>query len=226
MVENSGPKRYLILVVDDETRIARMIRMNLEHDGYEVIEANSGQQALDMVRSRMPNLVILDVMMPGLDGYETLQILREISQVPVIMLTALDDDFTKIQTFDLHADEYVDKPVSPQVMTRRIHALTDRIYGQGSSCTVKGYTFDFPRYLVIDQKGNEIHFTNKEMGILRYLLENRGKAVSRDSLITNLWGCEYESEERAIDTHIKNIRKKLDPDIILTIKGIGYRLNL
>ena len=106
MDNNSANKRYLILVVDDETRIARMIRMNLEHEGYEVIEAYSGQQALDMVRSRMPNLVILDVMMPGLDGYETLQILREISQVPVIMLTAKGEEEDRIRELDLNWDAF------------------------------------------------------------------------------------------------------------------------
>ena len=214
-----------ILIVEDDKIQNDVLAAFLRKDGDDVVSAYTLSEAEEVFDPSF-KLVVLDVMLPDGSGIDFLRSIRRISTVPVIMLTALDDDFTKIQTFDLHADEYVDKPVSPQVMTRRIHALTDRIYGQGSSCTVKGYTFDFPRYLVIDQKGNEIHFTNKEMGILRYLLENRGKAVSRDSLITNLWGCEYESEERAIDTHIKNIRKKLDPDIILTIKGIGYRLNL
>ena len=105
MEDNNSHKRYLILVVDDEIRISRMIRMNLEHDGYDVIEANTGQQALDMVRSRMPNLVILDVMMPGLDGFETLSILREISQVPVIMLTAKSEEEDRIRGLELGADE-------------------------------------------------------------------------------------------------------------------------
>ena len=198
-----------ILIVEDDKIQNDVLAAFLRKDGDDVVSAYTLSEAEEVFDPSF-KLVVLDVMLPDGSGIDFLRSIRRIST----------------QTFDLHADEYVDKPVSPQVMTRRIHALTDRIYGQGSSCTVKGYTFDFPRYLVIDQKGNEIHFTNKEMGILRYLLENRGKAVSRDSLITNLWGCEYESEERAIDTHIKNIRKKLDPDIILTIKGIGYRLNL
>ncbi len=214
-----------ILIVEDDKIQNDVLAAFLRKDGDDVVSAYTLSEAEEVFDPSF-KLVVLDVMLPDGSGIDFLRSIRRISTVPVIMLTALDDDFTKIQTFDLHADEYVDKPVSPQVMTRRIHALTDRIYGQGTQCTVKGYTFDFPRFLVIDQKGNEIRFTNKEMGILRYLLENRGKAVSRDFLITNLWGCEYESEERAIDTHIKNIRKKLDPDIILTIKGIGYRLNL
>ena len=129
MEDNSAHKRYLILVVDDETRIARMIRMNLEHDGYEVIEAYSGQQALDMVRSRMPNLVILDVMMPGLDGYETLQILREISQVPVIMLTAKGEEEDRIRGLELGADDYVTKPFSPRELMSRVKAVLRRTEG-------------------------------------------------------------------------------------------------
>lgn len=214
-----------ILIVEDDKIQNDVLAAFLRKDGDNVVSAYTLEEA-EAAFDPSFKLVVLDVMLPDGSGIDFLRSLRRISTVPVIMLTALDDDFTKIQTFDLQADEYVDKPVSPQVMTRRIHALMDRIYGRGSLCTVKGYTFDFPRYLVIDQNRKEIHFTNKEMGILRYLLENRGKAVSRDSLITNLWGCEYESEERAIDTHIKNIRKKLDPDIILTVKGFGYRLNL
>ena len=126
MEENNNRKRYLILVVDDEVRISRMIRMNLEHDGYDVIDAATGQQALDMVRSRMPNLVILDVMMPGLDGYETLSILREISQVPVIMLTAKSEEEDRIRGLELGADDYVTKPFSPRELMSRVKAVLRR----------------------------------------------------------------------------------------------------
>ena len=133
MEDNNSHKRYLILVVDDEIRISRMIRMNLEHDGYDVIEANTGQQALDMVRSRMPNLVILDVMMPGLDGFETLSILREISQVPVIMLTAKSEEEDRIRGLELGADDYVTKPFSPRELMSRVKAVLRRSEGAGSA---------------------------------------------------------------------------------------------
>lgn len=217
------PRR--ILIVEDDQIQNDVLANFLRKDGDEVVSAYSiseGEEKFDPAIA----LVVLDVMLPDGNGIDFLRSIRRISNVPVIMLTALDDDYTKIQTFDLKADEYVDKPVSPQVMTRRIHALLDRIYGAREELRLFGFRFDFQKYTVTDEHGQEIKMTRKEMDIIRFLMDNHGQIASRDALITNLWGCDYESEERAIDTHIKNIRKKLHPELILTVKGVGYRLNM
>ncbi len=234
MEDNSAHKRYLILVVDDETRIARMIRMNLEHDGYEVIEAYSGQQALDMVRSRMPNLVILDVMMPGLDGYETLQILREISQVPVIMLTAKGEEEDRIRGLELGADDYVTKPFSPRELMSRVKAVLRRTEGNaggGSSDDViqvdDRLKIDFgKREVWVD--GELVKLRPTEYRLLYHLVQNAGWVMTYDQLLTKVWGYEYRDETHYVRLYINYLRQKIEkdpsnPEYILTERGVGYR---
>ena len=233
MEENSAHKRYLILVVDDETRIARMIRMNLEHDGYEVIEANSGQQALDMVRSRMPNLVILDVMMPGLDGYETLQILREISQVPVIMLTAKGEEEDRIRGLELGADDYVTKPFSPRELMSRVKAVLRRTEGNagGSDNDViqvdDRLKIDFGKREVWVE-GELVKLRPTEYRLLYHLVQNAGWVLTYDQILTKVWGYEYRDETHYVRLYINYLRQKLEKDpsnpvYILTERGVGYR---
>ena len=234
MEDNSAHKRYLILVVDDETRIARMIRMNLEHDGYEVIEAYSGQQALDMVRSRMPNLVILDVMMPGLDGYETLQILREISQVPVIMLTAKGEEEDRIRGLELGADDYVTKPFSPRELMSRVKAVLRRTEGNaggGSNDDViqvdDRLKIDFgKREVWVD--GELVKLRPTEYRLLYHLVQNAGWVMTYDQLLTKVWGYEYRDETHYVRLYINYLRQKIEkdpsnPEYILTERGVGYR---
>ena len=235
MVENSGPKRYLILVVDDETRIARMIRMNLEHDGYDVIEANTGQQALDMVRSRMPNLVILDVMMPGLDGYETLQILREISQVPVIMLTAKGEEEDRIRGLELGADDYVTKPFSPRELMSRVKAVLRRSEGAGSASGGNEDVIQVDERLKIDfgkrevwVEGELVKLRPTEYRLLYHLVQNAGWVLTYDQILTKVWGYEYRDETHYVRLYINYLRQKLEKDpanpvYILTERGVGYR---
>ncbi len=218
-------KSRRILIVEDDHIQNDVLANFLRKDGDDVVSAYCLKEAEEFFEPSI-DLVVLDVMLPDGNGIDFLRSIRRISNVPVIMLTALDDDYTKIQTFDLKADEYVDKPVSPQVMSKRIHAFLDRIYGTRQETRLFGFRFDFQKYMVTDEVGQEIKMTRKEMDIIRFLMDNHGQIVSRDSLITNLWGCDYESEERAIDTHIKNIRKKLHPELVLTVKGVGYRLNM
>ena len=234
MEDNSAHKRYLILVVDDETRIARMIRMNLEHDGYEVIEAYSGQQALDMVRSRMPNLVILDVMMPGLDGYETLQILREISQVPVIMLTAKGEEEDRIRGLELGADDYVTKPFSPRELMSRVKAVLRRTEGNaggGSNDDViqvdDRLKIDFgKREVWVD--GELVKLRPTEYRLLYHLVQNAGWVMTYGQLLTKVWGYEYRDETHYVRLYINYLRQKIEkdpsnPEYILTERGVGYR---
>ena len=235
MEGNSGSKRYLILVVDDETRIARMIRMNLEHDGYEVIEANSGQQALDMVRSRMPNLVILDVMMPGLDGYETLQVLREISQVPVIMLTAKSEEEDRIRGLELGADDYVTKPFSPRELMSRVKAVLRRTEGAASGGGSGDDVIQVDDRLKIDFGKREVWVEDElvklrptEYRLLYHLVQNAGWVMTYDQLLTKVWGYEYRDETHYVRLYINYLRQKLEkdpanPEYILTERGVGYR---
>ena len=236
MEENSAHKRYLILVVDDETRIARMIRMNLEHDGYDVIEAYSGQQALDMVRSRMPNLVIMDVMMPGLDGFETLSILREISQVPVIMLTAKGEEEDRIRGLELGADDYVTKPFSPRELMSRVKAVLRRSEGHGAAGGAGSddiiqvddrLRLDFgKREVWVD--GELVKLRPTEYRLLYHLVQNAGWVMTYDQLLTKVWGYEYRDETHYVRLYINYLRQKLEkdpsnPEYILTERGVGYR---
>ena len=213
-----------ILIIEDDHIQNDVLSNFLKKEGYAVVSAYSLSEAEELFDPSV-KLIILDVMLPDGNGLDYLRSLRNISTVPVIVLTALDDDFTKLKTFGLKADEYVDKPVSPLVMTKRVNAFVDRFYGANNRVPIRGFTFDFSRYTVTLPDGSEIKLTRKETDIIRFLYEAKGNTVTRDAIITNLWGCDYESEDRAIDTHIKNLRKKLDPDLILTVKGIGYRLN-
>ena len=236
MEENNAHKRYLILVVDDETRIARMIRMNLEHDGYDAIEAYSGQQALDMVRSRMPNLVIMDVMMPGLDGFETLSILREISQVPVIMLTAKGEEEDRIRGLELGADDYVTKPFSPRELMSRVKAVLRRSEGHGAAGSG-----DSDDIIQVDERlrldfgkrevwveGELVKLRPTEYRLLYHLVQNAGWVMTYDQLLTKVWGYEYRDETHYVRLYINYLRQKLEkdpsnPEYILTERGVGYR---
>ena len=233
-MEESAEIRHLILVVDDETRISRMIRMNLEHDGYEVIEAQSGQQALDLVRSRMPSLVILDVMMPGLDGFETLSILREISQVPVIMLTAKGEEEDRIRGLELGADDYVTKPFSPRELVSRVKAVLRRAEGGAAG----GQQQDVIRVddrLKIDFAKREVWVNDElvklrptEYRLLYHLVQNAGWVMTYDQLLTKVWGYEYRDETHYVRLYINYLRQKLEedpanPKYILTERGVGYR---
>ncbi len=235
MEEMNARKRYLILVVDDEVRISRMIRMNLEHDGYDVIEANSGQQALDMVRSRMPNLVILDVMMPGLDGFETLQILREISQVPVIMLTAKSEEEDRIRGLELGADDYVTKPFSPRELMSRVKAVLRRSEGTVSGSGTGEDVIHVDDRLKIDFGKREVWVDGElvklrptEYRLLYHLVQNAGWVLTYDQILTKVWGYEYRDETHYVRLYINYLRQKLEKDpsnpvYILTERGVGYR---
>lgn len=214
-----------ILIVEDDRTQNEVLSNFLKKEGYTIISAYNLREAEQLFDPGI-DLVILDVMLPDGNGLDFLHDIRLISNVPVIVLTALEDDYTILNTFDLKADEYVEKPVSPLVMTKRVNAFVERIYGEKSMIRIGRFVFDFNKYTVSDQNDTTINLTNKEMGIIRFLYDNKGKAVTREAIITNLWGCDYESDDRAIDTHIKNIRKKLDPSLIVTVKGVGYRLNM
>lgn len=214
-----------ILLVEDDHIQNDVLANFLRKDGYQVISAYTLSDAIHQLAENEFQLLILDLMLPDGNGLDFLAEIRQHLKIPVIVLTALDDEYTQIRSFDLKADEYVDKPVSPVVMTKRVNALMARIYGEHTDVFLHGFHLDFERFTVSDADGNQISMTTREMQILQLLYENHGRVVTRNQIMDAVWGAEYLGEDRLIDTHVKNIRRKLEPDMITTVKGIGYRMN-
>lgn len=222
----------LILVVDDEPRMIQFIRMNLELEGYRVVQASDGLEALDKVRDELPDLVILDVMMPDLDGFETLRILRETSDVPVIMLTVKSEEDDIVRGLGLGADDYVTKPFSPRELSSRVQALLRR---SELPATVEKteiriddrLTIDFARREVIVE-GERIQLRPTEYRLLYHLVNNAGWVVPHETLLQKVWGYEYRDETHYLRLYITYLRQKIEqdsahPQYILTERGIGYR---
>ena len=214
-----------ILIVEDNQTQNDVLANFLRHEYYDVVSAYTLNEARDLFSSDT-DLIVLDVMLPDGSGLDFLKEIRKYSDVPVIVLTALDDEYTQVSTFDLKADEYVDKPVSPIVMTKRITALLERIYGNYNSVNIMGFKFDFKKFISYSSDEKDLKLTTKETQIIKCLYDANGNVVTRDNILNSVWGYEYIGEDRLIDTHIKNIRKKTSPEIILTVKGAGYRLNI
>jgi two-component system KDP operon response regulator KdpE len=208
------------------------IRLNLEHDGYEVIEATSGTQALENLRDRMPDLILLDVMMPEMDGFETLQLLREISTVPVIMLTAKGEEEDRVRGLELGADDYITKPFSPREMVSRVRAVIRRTETPSAppheSIEVDDrLKIDFDRREIFVE-GELVKLRPTEFKLLFHLVQNAGWVVPHDQLLAKVWGYEYRDETHYLRLYVNYLRKKLeadpsDPKYILTERGIGYR---
>jgi len=221
-----------ILVVDDEPRMRRFVRMNLDLEGYEVIEADNGLQALAKVRDEMPDLVLLDVAMPELDGFETLEHIRESSSVPVIMLTVKNDEEDRIRGLDLGADDYITKPFSPRELLSRIRAVLRRVEpskagGEEPLVIDEDLQIDFPRRTVI-AAGEHIKLRPTEYRLLLHLVENAGWIVPQETLLAKVWGPEYRDDNQLLRLYITYLRKKIEPDpatpkYILTERGVGYQ---
>ena len=222
----------LILVVDDEPRMTRFIRMNLELEGYRVIEAHNGLEALDKVRTNLPSLVILDVMMPELDGFETLKILREISNVPVIMLTVRADEEDKVRGLELGADDYVTKPFGARELTSRVKAVLRRTEGplapeEAILRIDDRLSVDFNNHEIIIE-GECVKLRPTEFRLLYHLIENAGWVVPHEMLLAKVWGYEYREEIHYLRLYVAYLRQKIEPDpshprYILTERGVGYR---
>ena len=222
-----------ILVVDDEPRMIGFIRMNLELEGHQVLEAHSGLQALEVVRTQLPDLILLDVMMPDLDGFETLRMLREFSSTPVIMLTAKGEENDKVYGLELGADDYVTKPFGPRELSSRIKAVLRRVEMPTSSPDQAILTIDerlqvdFNRREVI-VNGERIRLRPTEYRLLYHLIENAGWTVPHDQLLAKVWGYEYRDEAHYVRLYVNYLRKKIEEDhanprYILTERGVGYR---
>jgi DNA-binding response OmpR family regulator len=222
----------LILIADDEARMRRFIKMNLDLEGYRVIEASNGLETLDRVREDLPDLVLLDVMMPELDGFETLRIIRETSTVPVIMLTVRDDEADKVKGLELGADDYVTKPFSPRELASRIKAVLRRTEmdgpGDSSLIVVDDYLqIDFARRQVF-AGGQEVKLRPTEYRLLYHLVQNAGQVLTHEMILSKVWGYEYRDESQYVRLYITYLRQKIEPDpsnprYILTERGIGYR---
>jgi len=225
------PKK-LILVVDDEERLRRFVRMNLELEGYLVSEAADGLEALDKVRQEMPALVVMDVAMPRMDGFEALEYLRQFSDVPVIMLTVKGEEEDRVRGLDLGADDYVTKPFSPRELASRIRAVLRRVEplaGEAAEPLVidGDLSIDFASHQVI-VRGERIRLRPTEHRLLYNLVENAGWIVSHEALVSKVWGPEYRDDLRLLRLYINYLRDKIEPDpsnprYIFTERGIGYR---
>jgi DNA-binding response OmpR family regulator len=222
----------LILVVDDESRMRRFIRMNLDLEGYQVIEASNGLEAVDRVREDLPDLVLLDVMMPEMDGFEALHFIRETSSVPIIMLTVKGDEDDRVRGLELGADDYVTKPFSPRELASRIKAVLRRseMPPQADESIIQvddRLQIDFNHRQVIVE-GKEIKLRPTEYRLLYHLVHNAGWTLPHETLLAKVWGHEYRDESHYLRLYITYLRQKIEEDpanprYILTERGLGYR---
>ena len=219
-----------LLVVDDEFRIRQIIRKYAEFEGYTVEEAVDGMQAIEICRKEEFDLIIMDVMMPELDGFSACRELRKFRSTPIIMLSARGEEYDKIHGFELGSDDYVVKPFSPKELMMRVAAVIKRTGGeQGEQVkkdvfTYEGLSVDFSaRIVTID--GKRIEMTPKEYELFFYMVKNKGLALTREKLISEVWGYDFFGDERTLDTHIKLLRKSLGEysRCIVTLRGVGYR---
>jgi DNA-binding response OmpR family regulator len=224
----SDPPTETILVVEDENAIASFVAAYLRKDGFDVIATASGREALGLVRSRPPSLVILDLMLPDLDGMEVCRQIRESGDLPVLMLTARDDDLDKIAGLDAGADDYLTKPFNPRELVARVHAILRRSGAERPEDEVR--TLEHGD-LVLDAGSHECHvgeteirLAPKEFDLLWELLDHRGLVLTRDQLLERVWGYTFAGDTRTVDVHVRQLRKKLgDASPIVTVWGIGYK---
>ena len=219
-----------ILVVDDESRMRKLVKDFLEREGFEVLEAGDGMEAMEIFyEEKEIALIILDVMMPKMDGWQVCREVRQSSKVPIIMLTARSEERDELQGFDLGIDEYISKPFSPKILVARVEAVLRRTHGIDASSVMDagGIEIDKSAHMVkID--GKEIDLSFKEFELLTYFVENQGIALSREKILNNVWNYDYFGDTRTIDTHVKKLRNKLGDkgNYIKTIWGMGYKFEV
>ena len=222
------PSEITILLADDEPDILEFLGYNLEKEGYHILKAKNGQKALKLAREHKPQLIILDVMMPVMDGMETCAEIRKIPELAgtlIAFLTARGEDYSQIAGFEAGADDYITKPLKPKLFISRIQALLRRykdVIQTSNIIRLKGFTIDRDRYVVI-KNDTEINLARKEFELLQFLVSRPDKVVTREEIFVNVWGENVVVGDRTIDVHIRRIREKLGIDSIKTIKGVGYK---
>lgn len=222
-------EKIKVLVVDDESRMRKLVKDFLIRQNYEVIEAENGEQAVDIFfEDKEISLIILDVMMPKMDGWQTCREIRQYSKVPIIMLTAKSDERDELQGFELGVDEYISKPFSPKILVARVNAILRRANAlEEEALEIGGIVLDQAAHEVkID--GVNIDLSIKEFELLTYFVKNQGVALSRERILNNVWNYDYFGDARTIDTHVKKLRSKMGKkgDYIKTIWGMGYKFEV
>lgn len=221
---------YQILIVDDEMQIRELVKKYAQFEGYEVSEACNGLEAISKVNEKKPDIIIMDVMMPELDGYSAVKEIRKNNKIPIIMLSARGEEYDKLYGFDLGIDDYVTKPFSPKELMMRINAVLTRYHSKEDSkeepktLTFATLKIDLSAHIVyVDDV--KIDLTHKEYELLLYLVNNANVAVTREQLLEKVWGYGYYGDDRTLDTHMKSLRKKIGKysDNIITIRRVGYR---
>lgn len=220
-----------VLVVDDEEPILELLKYNLEKSGYEVKTAIDGAKAVEIAKKFTPDLVLLDIMMPKMDGVETCRLLRDVPALQktfIIFLTARSEEYSEVAAFDVGADDYITKPIKPRALISRINALFRRDTKKTvpeSTITIGNLIIDRVSY-TIKLHNKEINLPKKEFELLFFLAQNPNKVFSRDDLLQNIWGSDVYVLARTVDVHIRKVREKIGDDYITTVKGVGYKFSL
>lgn len=212
-----------ILVVEDDEQICGTVKRFLSNAGFHVDTCFDGDKAWEQIYNKKYHLIILDIMLPGMNGQELLREVRKMSDTPVLMMTALDDDDSQLRAFNNLADDYVTKPFTMQILVKRAEALLRRSGYLKDEITVGGLTL-YPDSYQAFYDGKTVPLTPREFEILLLLIQNKGKIISQESLLTKIWGYDFEGNDGVVHVHMRNLRSKLPPDLITTVKGAGYRL--
>ena len=218
-----------VLIVDDDEHIVELIKLYMDKEGFDTVTANNGKKAVELFKSEAPAIVILDVMMPEMDGWQVCREVRGYSEVPIIMLTARSDERDELQGFELGVDEYISKPFSPKILVARVEAILRRTNQVTDDETIEygGITIDKAAH-VVSIDGNPIDLSYKEFELLTYFMENKGIALSREKILNSVWNYDYFGDARTIDTHVKKLRSKMGDkgEYIKTVWGMGYKFEV
>lgn len=213
-----------VLIVDDEILIREVVKEYCLNENYNIYEASNGEEAIDIVKEKNIDVIILDIMMPKLDGFSACKEIKKIKEVPIIILSARTTEIDKLYGFDLGIDDYIIKPFSPKELIARIKVVAGRVRKQDNAFKYKNLIIDFTsRFVSINEK--EIFLTPKQYDLLSYFIKNKGVALSREQIITNVWGYDFYGDDRTIDSHIKILRSNLGEykNLIITVRGMGYK---
>ncbi|NMS90018.1 response regulator transcription factor [Clostridioides difficile] len=220
-----------ILIIEDDIDIQNIIKAFLENAGYFIITAKDGLDGIEKFKKSQFDLILVDILMPKIDGFVVCEMIRNESNIPIIILTALDEETDQVKGFELKVDDYITKPFSTIVLLKRVEAVLRRAndkedsYENREFLSYKDINIDVEGYKVF-VNGKKIELTAREFEVLKELIEHKGRVLTRENLINNLWKYDFLGDERVVDTHIKNLRKKLNVDYIETIRGVGYRVDV